>query len=148
MLLKKNENSRIFTLKSECNYTPYILLITLIMHWPLVDVYIYQFSICLHSDDEDGAASGEGSNGITLGMWRAIDDADSYIWIIKPFYRQIIQSEFSPTWSCVSLTRSTTSKWVKIIQIWQNGGQLFSNIADWCHVLSFFHMFKRWNIMC
>ena len=29
-------------------------------------------------------------------------------------------------------------KWVKIIQIWQNGGQLFSNIADWCH------MFKRW----
>ena len=27
-------------------------------------------------------------------------------------------------------------KWVKIIQIWQNGGQLFSNIADWCHILS------------
>ena len=24
-----------------------------------------------------------------------------------------------------------TFKWVKIIQIWQNGGQLFSNIADW-----------------
>ena len=22
-------------------------------------------------------------------------------------------------------------KWVKIIQIWQNGGQLFSNLADW-----------------
>ena len=28
---------------------------------------------------------------------------------IKPFNRQIIQFEFSPTWSCVSLTRSTTS---------------------------------------
>ena len=27
-------------------------------------------------------------------------------------------------------------KWVKIIQIWQNGGQLFSNIADWCRILS------------
>ena len=27
-------------------------------------------------------------------------------------------------------------KWVKIIQIWQNRGQLFSNIADWCHILS------------
>ena len=27
-------------------------------------------------------------------------------------------------------------KWVKIIQIWQNGGQLVSNIAGWCHILS------------
>ena len=27
-------------------------------------------------------------------------------------------------------------KWVKIIQIWQNGGQLFSKLADWCHILS------------
>ena len=27
-------------------------------------------------------------------------------------------------------------KCVKIIQIWQNGGQLFSNIADRCHILS------------
>ena len=27
-------------------------------------------------------------------------------------------------------------KWVNIIQIWQNGGQLFSNIADWCLILS------------
>ena len=27
-------------------------------------------------------------------------------------------------------------KWVKIIQIWQNGGQLFWNIADWCLILS------------
>ena len=30
----------------------------------------------------------------------------------QPLNRQIIQSEFSPTWSCVSLTRSTTlSEW-------------------------------------
>ena len=27
-------------------------------------------------------------------------------------------------------------KWVKIIQIWQNGGHLFSNIADWCPIFS------------
>ena len=27
-------------------------------------------------------------------------------------------------------------KWVKIIQIWLNGGQLLSNIADRCHILS------------
>ena len=27
-------------------------------------------------------------------------------------------------------------KWVKIIQIWQNGRKLFSNLADWCHILS------------
>ena len=26
-------------------------------------------------------------------------------------------------------------KWVKIIYIWQNGGQLFSNIADWFYIL-------------
>ena len=27
-------------------------------------------------------------------------------------------------------------KWVKIIQIWQNWGQVFPNIAYWCHILS------------
>ena len=27
-------------------------------------------------------------------------------------------------------------KWVKIIQIWQNGGRLFSNRADWCHIMA------------
>ena len=27
-------------------------------------------------------------------------------------------------------------KWVQIIQIWQNGGQLFLNLAGWCHILS------------
>ena len=27
-------------------------------------------------------------------------------------------------------------KWVEIIQIWQNGGQLFTNLAVWCHILS------------
>ena len=27
-------------------------------------------------------------------------------------------------------------KWVKIIQIWQKGGQQIPNLADWCHFLS------------
>ena len=27
-------------------------------------------------------------------------------------------------------------KWVKIIQIWQNEGKLFSNLSGWCHILS------------
>ena len=53
-----------------------------------------------------------------------------------PFNRQIIQFEFAPTWSCVSRTAIHNFKWVKIIQIWQNGGQLFSNLAGWCHILS------------
>ena len=35
-----------------------------------------------------------------------------------PFNRQIIQSEFSPTWSCVSLTRSTTSREWKLFRWW------------------------------
>ena len=35
-------------------------------------------------------------------------------------------------------------KWVKIIQIWQNGGQVFSNHAGWCHILSL--TFKMWYL--
>ena len=43
-------------------------------------------------------------------------------------------------------------KWVKIIQIWQNGGQLFSNLAGWCHILSLTYLkcgtwcsYKKWK---
>ena len=43
-------------------------------------------------------------------------------------------------------------KWMKIIQIWQNGGQLFSNIAGWCHILSSAYLkcntwcaYKKWQ---
>ena len=53
----------------------------------------------------------------------------------EPYNRQIIQFEFLLTWSCVSLTRSTTASELKFSQIWPNGGQLFLNIADWCHIL-------------
>ena len=34
-------------------------------------------------------------------------------------------------------------KWVKIIQIWKKGGQLFSNLADLCHILSL----TFWNVV-
>ena len=49
-----------------------------------------------------------------------------------PFNLQIIQFEFSPTWSCVSLTRSTTSSEWKLFRF----DKLFSNLADWCHILT------------
>ena len=35
----------------------------------------------------------------------------------SPFNRQIIQFEFSPTWSYVSLTRSTTSSEWKLFKL-------------------------------
>ena len=52
-----------------------------------------------------------------------------------PFNRQIIQSEFSPTWSCVSLTRSTTSSEWKLFRFDKMEVNCL-NIADWCHILS------------
>ena len=48
---------------------------------------------------------------------------------IKKFNHQIILFEFSPTGDAIHNFRS-----VKIIQILQNGGQLFSNFVVWCHV--------------
>ena len=59
---------------------------------------------------------------------------------LQHFNRQIIQSNYS-IWIFTHLKLCLADaihnfKWVKIIQIWQNGGQLFSNIADWCHILS------------
>ena len=50
-----------------------------------------------------------------------------------PFNRVIILFEFTHTWSFISQTRSRTLS--EFIKIWQNGIQLFLNIADWCHVL-------------
>ena len=38
-------------------------------------------------------------------------------------------------------------KWVKIIPIWQNGGQLFLNLAGWWHIF-IFNIFKKWYLMC
>ena len=39
-------------------------------------------------------------------------------------------------WKYQWLIQKHSIKWVKIIQIWQNVCQLFSNIADCCHILS------------
>ena len=52
----------------------------------------------------------------------------------KPFNRQIIQSEFSPTWKLCLADAIHNFKWVKIIQIWQKGGQFFS--YGWYHILT------------
>ena len=37
-------------------------------------------------------------------------------------------------------------KWVKIIQIWQNGGQLCLNLTGWCHILSWTYF--KWGTYC
>ena len=60
---------------------------------------------------------------VSRGSETPLQVGENLNYLIERFNRQIIQFEFSPTW-------------VKIIQIWQNGGHLFSNIADWCHILS------------
>ena len=52
------------------------------------------------------------------------------------FNRQIIQFEFSPTWSCVSLTRSTTSSEWKLFRFDKMEVNSFQNFAGWCHILS------------
>ena len=38
-------------------------------------------------------------------------------------------------------------KWLKIIQIWQNGGLNIANLADYCHFF-IFNRFKSWYVMC
>ena len=55
---------------------------------------------------------------------------------IWPLVRKAVFSKCSRTWSCVSLTRFTTSNSITIIQIWQNEGRWYCNLADWCYVLS------------
>ena len=60
------------------------------------------------------------------------------------FNRQIIiQLEFPPTWS----DAIHSFKWVKIIQIWRNGGQLFLN-SCWLTSSYIFNMFERWYAIC
>ena len=52
-----------------------------------------------------------------------------------PFNRQIIQFDFFTHLKLCLADAIHNFKWVKIIQIWQNG-QLFANLAGWCHILS------------
>ena len=52
-----------------------------------------------------------------------------------PLTAKLFNLNFHPL-EVVSRDAIHNFKWVKIIQIWQNGGQLFSNLADWCHILS------------
>ena len=67
--------------------------------------------------------------------------------LLQPFDRQIIQFEFLPTWSCVSLMRSTTSSEYKLFRFNKNGGKRFSSLADLrSHFI--FNMFKMWYLMC
>ena len=63
--------------------------------------------------------------------------------MLLPFNRQIIQSEFSPTWSCVSLTRSTTSSDWKLFRFDKMEVNCFQILL--IHV-TFLNMFKRWYL--
>ena len=58
---------------------------------------------------------------IKRGGWKQMSSPAAYkirytIRCITTFNRQVIQFEFSPTWSCVSLTRSTTSSEWKLFR--------------------------------
>ena len=57
------------------------------------------------------------------------------VFIINPLAAKLFNLNFHPLKLCLA-DAIHNFKWVKIIQIWQNGGQLFSNIADWCQILS------------
>ena len=78
--------------------------------------------------------------------WKLWFTSIRVIFNILPFDRQIIQFEFSPTWSCVSLTRSTTSSEWKLFRCDKMGVTGFK----YCWLMShfIFKMFKRWYLMC
>ena len=54
---------------------------------------------------------------------------------INPLTATLFNLNFHPLELCLA-DAIHNFKWLKIIQIWQNEGQLFSDIADWCHILS------------
>ena len=69
----------------------------------------------------------------TLSDW---DIEISLEMVINPLTAEVFNLNFYPL--------EVVSRWrdpqlqvsEKTIQIWQNGGQLSSNIADWCHIWS------------
>ena len=54
---------------------------------------------------------------------------------INPLTAKLFNLNFHPL-ELVSRWRDSQLQVGEIIQIWQNGGHLFSNIADWCQILS------------
>ena len=58
-----------------------------------------------------------------------------HIIAFNPLTAKLIDLNFHPL-EVVSRWRDPQPEVRKIIQIWQNGGQLFSNVAGWCHILS------------
>ena len=52
------------------------------------------------------------------------------------FNRQIIQFLIFTHLKLCLADAIHNFKWVKIIQIWQNRSQLFSNLIGWCQILS------------
>ena len=59
----------------------------------------------------------------------------------NPLTAKLFNLNFHPPKLCLA-DAIHNFKWVKIIQIWRYRGKLFSNIADWCHILSLSHVWK------
>ena len=57
----------------------------------------------------------------------------------NPLTAKLFNLNFHPL-EIVSRWRDPQLQVGENIQIWQNEGQLFSNIADWCHILSLSHV--------
>ena len=57
----------------------------------------------------------------------------SILCTLNPLTAKLFNLNFHP----LEVVSRWRDKWVKIIHInWQNGGELFWNLADWCHILS------------
>ena len=54
---------------------------------------------------------------------------------INPLTAKLLNLNFHLLKLCLA-DANNNFKWVKIIQIWQNRGQLFSNRADWWHIMA------------
>ena len=73
---------------------------------------------------------------VDMNWWnRGLEASRMWIYLFNPLTAKLFNLNFHPL-EVVCRWRDPNFKWVKIIQIWQNGGQLFSNLAGWCHILS------------
>ena len=54
---------------------------------------------------------------------------------VNPLTAELFNWNFYPL-EVVSRWRDPQLQVSEIIEIWQNGGQLFSNRADWCHIVA------------
>ena len=71
----------------------------------------------------------------TVGWALEIINRSSEWKYFNPLTAKLFDLNFHPL-EVVYCWRDPQLQVSEIIQIWQNGGQLFSNLAGWCHILS------------